>query len=1355
MSSIKFDSTFEYKLIYVFSINDANHRNMLKVGEATIKGDKDYKKYFPNCSELNAAANNRIKQYTNTAGIAYKLEYTEIAVYEELQKDGSYKTKYFSDHKVHNVLKRSGIRNHYFENNIKANEWFVTNLATVKNAIKAVKNNLSALTGSEIVDEVSQIIFRPEQEKAITETIKQFSVTNRMLWNAKMRFGKTLSALEVIKRMKFKKSIIITHRPDVNDGWYKDFHKIFYEKDTNYIFGSKTNGYPIDELLKSNKPFVYFASIQDLRGSVEAGGKYEKNDNIFAIKWDFVITDEAHEGTQTELGKKVRDKLINDSNKELSLSGTPFNLFDLYSNDNTFTWDYIMEQEAKHNWYRDPIRLGDHNPYEELPKLNIFTYHLEKLLVNSEGKFIDLEDKAFNFKEFFRVWTGDKNKDHVTMPKGIKKGQFVHEEAINAFLDLLCVKDDNTNYPFSNDVYRDYFKHSLWMIPGVKEGKALEELLKKHQVFGNGNFKIVNVAGEGGDEFKEEKKALDKLNKAIGPNPDETRTITLSCGRLTTGVTVPEWTAVFMLYGSYTTDAKTYLQTIFRVQSPANINGKMKQNCYVFDFAPDRTLRVIHEAVKRSASKRQPAVDVDYLMSGFLNFCPVISFNQSEMIEYKAGELLQEIKRVYTERVVESGFEDIKLYNDDLLKLDGIELEKFANLQKIIGKTKQTKKVNEVELVNNGLTEEEREKIEELEKKKKDKKTLTDEEKAYLEQKKKLNDQRLTAISILRGISIRMPLLVYGLDKDFDSEISIEDLLDDNIVDPASWNEFMPNGVTKDVFRDFVKYYDKDIFISACRKIRAISKNCDNFTPTERIKELVKLFSKFKNPDKETVLTPWRVVNIHLSETIGGYNFYDDGFNFELDTPIFREQDNITHNVFNEHSKILEINSKTGLYPLYVAYSLYREKIKEINVSDLSLEKKQSIWDQVINEQIFIICKTPMAKSITKRTLLGYREGKINAHSFDDLVMQMKDKPEKLVTKICNYNFWGKKGKGTMKFNAVVGNPPYQEVIANREEQPPIYHYFYDCAFKLSKIVTLITPGRFLFDAGKTPSAWNKKMLNDENFKIVKYYSNSHDVFPTAEIKGGVAIGLRNADVVYGPINVFTTNDIIKNIMGKVCSKMESSISDIAFSNTSYKYSEKFFSENPTFSSRVSGGSARYLSSSSISTFSEVFFEEKPNDGEEYAIIIGRKNNQRVNLYFKEQYLNPPTNYSSYKVFLASSNGSGKIGEALSTPIIASPKFGATETFVSFGNFNTYEEANNLLKYFKTKFCRFMLGTKKVTQGNKNLKVWKNVPIQDFTNDSDINWNTEIKNIDIQLYKKYNLSNDELEYIEQVSIPME
>lgn len=352
--------------------------------------------------------------------------------------------------------------------------------------------------------------------------------------------------------------------------------------------------------------------------------------------------------------------------------------------------------------------------------------------------------------------------------------------------------------------------------------------------------------------------------------------------------------------------------------------------------------------------------------------------------------------------------------------------------------------------------------------------------------------------------------------------------------------------------------------------------------------------------------------------------------------------------------------------------------------------------------------------------------------------------------------FFNKKGEHHMKFDVIIGNPPYQEEIENRGEQPPVYHLFYDAAMNVSKKVLFITPARFLFDVGKTPSEWNHKMLNDNHFSVLKYFANSRDVFPPSiDIKGGVAITYRNSEKHNAPVKVFIPIEEVNSIVSKVVPKTNLSLSHILYSNTSYKYADIFFSDYPMLRDRVSGGSTRYLSSSVFDKFPEVFFKVKPNDGEQYAEIIGRQNNKRISYYFKTRYLNSPENFNYYKIFIPSSNGSGALGEVLSTPLMGEPLMGHTETFISFGKFENIKDAQNLNKYVKTKFARVMLGSKKVTQGNKTPKTWSNVPLQDFTDKSDIDWSKPIPQIDQQLYAKYGLDENEINFIETHVKPME
>ena len=1348
---MEFINTFEYKLIYVFRINDEAHKGVLKIGEATIHTDKQYGELANNCTELNQAAKERINSYTNTAGIKYELLHTEVAV-KEFIKDGEKIVKAFSDHDVHNVLNKSGIEKKKI-NNTTGKEWYKVDLETAKNAISAVKNNRKSLDANQITEDRNPIIFRPEQDKAIKETIKQFRDGSSMLWNAKMRFGKTLTALEVVKEMEFDKTIIITHRPVVDNGWYEDFNKIFYDRN-DYHYSSNGYGEDTKELLKKNEKFICFYSMQDLRGSKRVGGKFDKNEEIFDTNWDLVVVDEAHEGTTTALGDNVIKQIVKQNNgydtKFLALSGTPFNILNEYDK-NIYTWDYVMEQKAKKEW--DELNFGDSNPYEGLPELKIYTYDLGKIINSKE--YVELEDKAFNFREFFRVWKGNKEQDRKPMPSNVNEGDFYHLEDVKSFLDLITKKDESTMYPYSTDENRELFKHSLWMVPGVNEAKALSKLMKEHPVFGTNKFRIVNVAGAG-DEEEESEEALRKVRNAIKEaSKNDDYTITISCGKLTTGVTIPEWTAVLMLSGSFSTSAAQYLQTIFRVQSPANINGKKKESCYVFDFAPDRTLKMVADAVKVS-HKAGKGNDTDRkIMGEFLNYCPVISVEGTQMKQYSTDHLLQQLKRAYADRAVRNGFDDVNLYNDELLKLDDLELKEFLNLKGIIGTTKAQAKTNGIDINSQGFTDEEYEELERI--KKKPQRERTPEEIEFQKQLQEKRKQKNDAISILRGVSIRIPLLIYGADFKIDEDITIEKLVEN--VDEISWKEFMPPDVTKELFSKFLKYYDKDVFIAAGKRIRNTVKSADDLEPTERIKKITELFSYFKNPDKETVLTPWRVVNMHLSDCIGGYDFFDEKHENILEEPRYVEQDEITKNIFdNENTRILEINSKTGLYPLYVTYSTYRRKCETFTKDELTMDMKNKLWYNTVTNNIFIICKTPMAKLITKRTLFGYKEGKINAHAFDDLINQVENKRENLVLHIKKCNFWNKEGD-ILKFNAIVGNPPYQENVGDAESNASLSKQLYPSFIKASidlkpNYVSLITPSRWFSGNGQDGSFPKlREFIRDNNhIKKIVNFPNAKNVFSNVNIAGGVNYFLYDN----------THNDNVDFIEVDENNNRESSIrplfeegNDIILSmNRMVNYINKV-KKIPGFeplSNWATGRNAFGVVGKNISSISS----DKCFDN---AIEL-RCAHEEIRYIDQKYIINKRDVMNNWKIFISKANGGAGLltdkgaVNILGKAYIGKPKSACTDSLIPIGSFKTEIEAVNLQKYLSTKFLRFMVGILKVSQ-NLYQGLYQYVPIQNFKNNSDIDWSKSVHEIDLQLYKKYNLTDDEISYIESKIKEME
>jgi len=345
------------------------------------------------------------------------------------------------------------------------------------------------------------------------------------------------------------------------------------------------------------------------------------------------------------------------------------------------------------------------------------------------------------------------------------------------------------------------------------------------------------------------------------------------------------------------------------------------------------------------------------------------------------------------------------------------------------------------------------------------------------------------------------------------------------------------------------------------------------------------------------------------------------------------------------------------------------------------------------------------------------------------------------------------KNKYLMKFDFVIGNPPYQEetVGVQKNFRPPVYDRFMIAAYSVADKVELVTPARFLFDAGSTSSVWNKQMLTDKHLKVLHYEQDCSKFFKNTDVKGGIVISYRDSKKDFGAIEVFTPYKELNSILKKVRSFCEKSLSDIAFSRTSYRLTDVMHKENPNAMALLSKGHPYDMSTNIFELLPFIFFDEKPNNGKEYVRIVGRKDNNRAYKYIKRDYINDVTNFDYYKVILSKASGKGEFGELLATPIIGYPKLATTETYLSIGKFDTENEAVNLSIYIKTKFTRALLGALKVTQDLTPSK-FKYVPLQDFTlssqSSSDIDWTKSVHEIDLQLYDKYGLSADERNFIE-------
>ena len=960
----------------------------------------------------------------------------------------------------------------------------------------------------------TEIVLRDEQEAAVTQTLIQFSHGSKMLWDAKMRFGKTLCALEVVKRKPFNRVLILTHRPAVRDGWHKDFqllqlpgfHYVTRVKGKLHVDGQKiAGGLEVLQQYTQQDPnykYIYFASIQDIRGSkaVNKNSKFDKNNELFKEKWDLLIIDEAHEGIRTEQGKAVVAEFQkNKQMKSLYLSGTPYNILKLFSNKEIYRWDYNMEQDAKERWAKE--HPDEKNPYEGLARLNICTYNLGEVLTNYSHD----ENDYFNFTEFFRV---DSETD-----------KFVHEEDVRAFLQLMTKDGENKelNYPFATSDYRNYFQHTLWSIPGVDAARCLSALLREDKPDNYfRDYEIVNIAGKGDSDnereneddatrSKKEDEALAKVQNAIKTHE---KTITLTCGRCTTGVSVPEWTAVLMLSGSYETKAARYLQTIFRSQTP--FKGKTKRECYAFDFAPDRTLTVIDNYLTEITKReKNPGKAKAHATENFLRFCSFISIDGSKTVNFDTRNFMKQVNRAYSDEIMRGRTR--KLFDN----LENISDEVFGYLKDIDSKMSNTssgkRSTGKVKVTSEGVTGEGASSN--------GTSSRTPQEPKEPKTGKKNKTKGDQAYEILEKIVIRFPMLIYGsVDKMSDS-FTIDKFVED--IDQASWDEFMPTGLTKQDFIKVAHIIKNERFIAWAESIYEEVSKLEGVPVDDRVNGIAQIISQFRYPDKETVLTPWRVVNMHLSDTIGGYDFYGEKHRDEdlLVEPRFVGEDNeVTQKIFHSSDpKILELNSKTGLYPLYMAYTLYRLQCKDQQGYGIELteEEKAKVWKNVVEKNIFVICKTKMAARITIRTLVGFSKIKVNAKYYTDsrnnnadIIETLKKNPQNFVEDVKNgKEFWKANNNKNMKFNAVVGNPPYNlsSNNANQNRQPPIFHKFIQVATMIKpEYVTLITPARW-YISNILLGSFPHDFLSDKHVVSLFDFPYETDCFKDVEIKGGVS----------------------------------------------------------------------------------------------------------------------------------------------------------------------------------------------------------------------------------------------------------
>ena len=603
----------------------------------------------------------RIYQQTHTAGIKANKEWEGRAVYDDDSGDT------FRDTDFHVYLRRLGIRqpqdekNEYFDERDR-NEWFHIGAEESEEHFHSFRLNRGILPDD--LNTVASYRLRAEQEKAVVQT-KGYLEKHKggeFLWNAKPRFGKTLSVYDFIMRIGAKRVLVVTNRPAIANSWYKDYER-FVGRSNGYFFVSNVeeikdkrltisyDEYVITEKGRRNRfpdaqpmGLIEFVSLQDLKGSTYFGGLYNKLREIANVEWDVLVIDEAHEGVDTY----KTDIAFNHIRRKftLHLSGTPFKALAVrkFPDDAIYSWTYADEQRAKTEWGGT-----EENPYVDLPRLNLFTYQMSQIIMDKIAQGVEIdgeaEEYAFDLNEFFAV----------------NRGRFVHDESVDRFLDALTTQE---KYPFSSPDLRDKLKHTFWLLNRVESARLLARKLEKHTVFKD--YKVILAAGDGKlDDDIETRKSYDQVVKAIEKYD---KTITLSVGQLTTGVTIPEWTAVLML--SNVKSPALYMQAAFRAQNPCiyaqkAVDGKQeiqrKENAYVFDFDPARTLiifeQIANDLYRDTAEGRGDLELRKRHIRELLNFFPVIGEDDDgTMVELDAEQVLSIPRRIKCSEVVQRGF---------------------------------------------------------------------------------------------------------------------------------------------------------------------------------------------------------------------------------------------------------------------------------------------------------------------------------------------------------------------------------------------------------------------------------------------------------------------------------------------------------------------------------------------------------------------------------------------------------------------------------------------------------------------------------------------------------------------------
>ena len=1333
--------------IYAFSTNTIP--NYLKVGDTYRPVSvrlKEWEAYFP----------------------TLKKEFDSIAKIDDV---------YFRDFAVHKFLETEKSRIRLLLSDIPADVYYSkeffkdASVEDLEEAIEDIKRDFSAKTqkysfyNAETLKPEDMAFqrtetypLRPNQE----DTVKAFKKAvaddrHNLLMYAVMRFGKSFTSMCCAVANNDSLVVVVSAKADVLSEWKKtvESHVLFADYDFISAKNLLRNNHLITEKLSSGKKVVVFLTLQDLQGKAIK----DKHQEVFGQDIDLLLVDETHFGARAEKygevlkgatnyvadakNKKDADDFVEASEADaaikvlkakntIHLSGTPYRILmgSEFSKEDIIAFyqftDIINDQQK---WDEENFALPEEekkedweNPYYGFPQMVRFAF------VPNESSRKKLESfrksgTTYAFSALFKS-------------KSIKKADdgshklFENEEEI---LDLFSVidgsKEDDGLLGFLDyDKIKEgkMCRHIVIVLPYCASCDALEALIKNNEEhFKNlGEYEIVNISGV--DNPNKYKTAEDVKRTIAKFESEGKKTITLTVNRMLTGSTVREWDT--MLFFKDTASPQEYDQAVFRLQNQyvttyTDSNGhtikfNMKPQTLLVDFDPNRMFAMQERKSKIYNANVETGgnTELEKRIRQELEISPIIMLNKDKIVKVVATDILEAVSNYQKDKgIKDEALEvpvDLSVLKDDTIR-SVIECENEIGSKSGLSIAAHEQEDGEEDGGDIDIPDSSGSKNDSDE-------SSTSTPVSIDEQKKK--EQSLS--KKIQSYYARILLFAF-ITKD--TVISLADIIAKSATEDNA--RIIKNiGLNVEVLSLLNQRTNKFVLSDLDYKIQNLNKlsNEDTLNPAEKASVAINKFGKLGDA---IVVTPSNICDDMVS-------LIPDETYTELS---------------QTNGKVLDIAGTAGEYAVALCKKMRALGISEDVVKNsIYTIPKSSVCYELTRKlyEMLELNVANIAKEFIATDLLEVKNG--NDIDYDKIkVLLTQNKPFDTI-KLTDTLTEGE--NDMIKFEAVVGNPPYQGIAADTSE-PAIYNYFMDASYRLSNISCMITPAKFLFNVGKTPKVWNQKMLKDEHLKVTFYEPDNSKVFPETGAKGGIVITYHDRNQNYGKIGTFTAYPELNSILHKVVTENFISIANLVFAPESYKFSKKIHQEHPEINERLSKGHAYDVTTNIFSKLYDVVYDSKPNDGKEYVQLIGLIGTQRVYKWIQKNYLEPHGNLNFYKIIIPKSNGSGAIGEVLSTPLIGEPLIGHTQTFISIGSFRTLFEAESAFKYIKTKFARALLGTLKVTQDNKK-GVWMNVPLQDFTDKSDIDWSKSVAEIDQQLYAKYNLDDTEIAFIESMIKPM-